>query len=114
MRLRAARRGVPWIAARVLARVLALSFASCATAPPPVDPVKALPALAAADMSCPASNLRITPMGDQTFGDARIPAYQEVEGCSMHVIYAATKSGYVLSAPKYLPPAHAPDHVDVR
>jgi hypothetical protein len=102
MRLPAAWWGVPWL------------VAACATAAPPADPVKALQATAASDLSCPAADLQITPMGSETFGDARIPAYQEVAGCSMRVIYAATKDGYVMSAPKHLPPVHAPDHVDVR
>ena len=88
---------------------------ACATAPPPVDPVKALPAQASSDLSCPVEVLRISPMGEQTFGDGRVPMYQEVEGCSMHVIYTATKAGYVMTSPKRQPPpAHAPDHVDVR
>jgi hypothetical protein len=88
-------------------------LAACATAPPPVDPVKALPAQASADLSCPTNVLRIAPMGEETFGDARIPMYQEVQGCSMHVIYTATKAGYVLTSPK-TKPSLAPDHVDVR
>jgi hypothetical protein len=38
-------------------------------------------------------------VGDETFGDARVPLYQEVQGCSIHVMYRATKAGYVLSSP---------------
>ena len=53
-------------------------------------------------------------MGNETFGDARVPLYQEAQGCGMHVIYTATKAGYVLTSPKHPPPSHAPDHVDVR
>jgi hypothetical protein len=93
--------GVPWL------------LAACATASPPVDPVRALPAQASADLSCPTNVLRIAPMGEETFGETRIPLYQEVQGCSMHVIYTATKAGYVLSTPQHKP-SHAPDHVDVR
>jgi hypothetical protein len=102
MRLATALWSFPWL------------IAACAATPPPGDPIKALRTRAASDLSCPVVDLRIAPMGDQTFGEGRIPAYQEVEGCSMHVIYAATKAGYVLSSPKNAPPAHAPDHVDVR
>jgi hypothetical protein len=91
-----------------------LLVTSCAATPPPADPGKALRAQASSDLSCPTSDLRIAPLGAETFGDARVPLYQEVEGCSMHVIYTATKEGYVLSAPKHVAPDHAPDHVDVR
>jgi hypothetical protein len=90
-----------------------LLVASCATAPPPADPVAALRAQAAADLSCPSHLLRIAPMGAETFGPSRVPLYQDVEGCSMHVIYVATEKGYTLSAPQMKPPK-GPDHVDVR
>jgi hypothetical protein len=93
---------VPWL------------VAACATAQPPVDPIAALPAQAAADLSCPASLLRIAPLGDETFGETKQPLYQSVEGCSMHVIYTATKAGYVMSKGSRPKPAMAPDHVDVR
>jgi hypothetical protein len=76
-----------------------LLIAACATAPPPADPVAALRAQASADLSCPADLLRIAPVGDETFGDTRLPLYQEAQGCSMHVMYKATKAGYVLSTP---------------
>ena len=94
--------GVPWL------------VVSCATAPPPVDPVAALPTLAASDLSCPRELLVITPVGDQTFGDTRQPLYQSVEGCSWTVVYVATKQGYVMSQGKRRTPSLAPDHVDVR
>jgi len=87
---------------------------ACATAPPPADPVGALPAQAAKDLSCPANVLRIAPMGEEKFEGGPVPLYQSVEGCSMHVIYTATKTGYVLSSPQKGPPSLAPDHVDVR
>ena len=87
---------------------------ACATAPPPADPIAALHAQAASDLSCPQSLLRITPLGDEMFGDTRQPLYQSVEGCSMHVVYMATKSGYVMSKGARPKPTLAPDHVDVR
>jgi hypothetical protein len=93
---------VPWI------------VAACATAPPPADPIAALHAQAASDLSCPQTLLRITPLSDETFGDTRQPLYQSVEGCSMHVVYMATKAGYVMSKGKRPAPSMAPDHVDVR
>lgn len=76
-----------------------LLFVACATAPPPADPIAALRGQASSDLSCPATMLSISPMGDATFGDTRVPLYQEVQGCSMHVVYVATKEGYVLSTP---------------
>lgn len=93
---------VPWL------------VAACATAPPPVDPLAALPAQASSELSCPRTLLRITPLGDETFESTRLPLYQSVEGCSMHVVYTATKSGYVLSKGNRSRPSLAPDHVDVR
>ena|SRR5881394_2044911 len=93
---------VPWL------------VAACATAPPPADPIAALHAQASSDLSCPQPLLRITPLGDQTFEATRLPLYQDVEGCSMHVVYAATKSGYVLSKGSRPKPPLGPDHVDVR
>jgi hypothetical protein len=93
---------VPWL------------FAACATAPPPVDPLAALPALAASDLSCPQHLLVIAPVGNQTFAETRQPLYESVEGCSMTVIYVATKQGYVLSRGGRRAPPLAPDHVDVR
>jgi hypothetical protein len=106
MRLRAALRGAPWLVSWLVS--------ACATAPPPADPVKALQAQATTDLSCPAADLQIAPMGNETFGDARVPLYQEAQGCGLHVIYTATKAGYVLTSPKHAPPALAPNHVDVR
>jgi len=95
--------------------VLFSSFAaSCATAPPPADPMAALRKDASSELSCPSEFIRITPMGDETYGPARWPKYQEVQGCSMHVVYVATDAGYVLSTPRKAPSSKAPDHVDVR
>jgi hypothetical protein len=94
--------GVPWL------------VAACATAQPPVDPIAALPALAASDLSCPRELLLITPVGDQTFAETRQPLYQIVQGCSLSVVYVATKHGYVLSQGNRKAPSLAPDHVDVR
>jgi hypothetical protein len=105
MRLAPALHVIPWLVVPCLL--------ACATAPPPADPVAALRARAASDLSCPGHLLRIAPMGAETFGASRVPLYQDVEGCSMHVIYVATESGYVLSAPQMKPPK-GPDHVDVR
>jgi hypothetical protein len=79
-----------------------------------VDPIAALPALASSELSCPEAQLLIAPIGDQTFADTRQPLYQSVEGCSMNVIYVATKHGYVMSQGKRRTPSLAPDHVDVR
>jgi hypothetical protein len=76
--------------------------------------VAATRAQAAADLSCPAHLLRISPIGAETVGATGRPRYMDVEGCSLHVIYEAKEAGYVLSSPKHVPPAHAPDHVDVR
>jgi hypothetical protein len=87
--------------------------AACATAPPPGDPIAALRASAATDLSCPAHLLRMTPVGDETFGPQRVPLYEQVEGCGMHVIYVAHESGYVMGSPKPALPK-GPDHVDVR
>jgi hypothetical protein len=106
MQLRAALCGGPLVVAWLVS--------ACATAPPPADPVKALHEQAATDLSCPTADLQFAPMGNETFGDARVPLYQEAQGCGMHVIYTATKAGYVLTSPKHPPPSHAPDHVDVR
>jgi hypothetical protein len=93
--------------------VMPVLVAACATAPPPADPIAALRATAAVDLSCPAHLLRVTPVGEETFGPQRLPLYQQVEGCSMHVIYVARETGYVLSSPR--PSAlKGPDHVDVR
>jgi hypothetical protein len=86
---------------------------ACATAPPPADPVAALRSSAAVDMSCPAHLLRVTPLGEETFGPQHVPLYQQVEGCGMHVIYVAHETGYVMGSPKPTP-ARGPDHVDVR
>jgi hypothetical protein len=93
---------VPWL------------IAACATAPPPADPIGALRTRASSELSCPEALLGITPLGDQTFGETRHPLYQNVEGCGMHVIYTATKAGYVMSKGRRSPPTLAPDHVDVR
>jgi hypothetical protein len=93
---------VPWL------------VAACATAPPPTDPIVALKARAASDLSCPASLLRITPLGDQTFGQTRQPLYENVEGCSLNVVYTATAKGYVMTQGNHAPPALEPDHVEVR
>jgi hypothetical protein len=94
--------------------VVPLLVAACATSRPPADSIPALQARAASDLSCPQSLLRITPLGDQTFGEPRQPLYLDVEGCSMHVVYMATKNGYVMSQGYHRPPEMAPDHVDVR
>jgi hypothetical protein len=94
--------------------VVSWLVAACATAPPPVDPIADLQTRAASDLSCPKSLLRINPLGDETFGEARLPLYQNVEGCSLHVVYTATKKGYVMTQGSHRPPAMAPDHVDVR
>ena|SRR5579862_1270578 len=88
--------------------------AACATSQLPVDPLAALQAQAASDLSCPPTLLRITPLGDETFGEARQPLYESVEGCSLSVIYVATKKGYVMSQGHHRAPSMAPDHVDVR
>jgi hypothetical protein len=93
---------VPWL------------VAACATTQTPVDPIAALPARASADLSCPQNLLRITPVGEETFAETRQPLYQSVEGCSLSVIYVATKQGYVMSQGKPHMPSMAPDHVDVR
>src|SRR5882672_8938297 len=97
-----------------LACVVSWLVAACATAPPPADPIAALHAQAAADLSCPQPLLRITPLGDQTYEATRLPLYQDVEGCSLHVVYAATKAGYVMTKGSRPKPSLAPDHVDVR
>jgi hypothetical protein len=86
----------------------------CATTQIPVDRVAELRTRAASDLSCPQELLRITPMGEELYEDTRQPLYQEVEGCSMHVIYTATKDGYVMSKGGHPPPSLAPNHVDVR
>ncbi|HVU51725.1 MAG TPA: hypothetical protein VHL80_13610 [Polyangia bacterium] len=90
-------------------------LAACATSTPPPagDPVAAVRAQAAAELSCPAHLLRVTALGGETVGPDQRPRYIDVEGCSLHVIYVAGETGYVLT-PKQAPPAHAPDHVDVR
>jgi hypothetical protein len=90
-------------------------LAACATAPPPPpgDPVAAVRAQAASELSCPAHLLRVTPLGAESVGPEHRPRYMDVEGCSLHVIYVAGDVGYVMT-PKQAPPAHAPDHVDVR
>ena len=93
---------VPWL------------VAACATSQLPVDPIAALQAQASSELSCPQTLLRITPMGDQTFGDARQPLYESVEGCGLSVVYVATKRGYVMSQGNHRTPSMAPDHVDVR
>jgi hypothetical protein len=94
--------------------VVSWFVAACATSQPPADSMPALQARAASDLSCPQSLLRITPLGDQTFAETRQPLYLDVEGCSMHVVYMATKNGYVMSQGYHRAPAMAPDHVDVR
>jgi hypothetical protein len=70
-------------------------------------------AQAATELSCPAHLLRVSAMGAETAGPEKRPRYIDVEGCSLHVIYVANESGYAMT-PKTAPPAHAPDHVDVR
>jgi hypothetical protein len=87
--------------------------ASCATAPPPADPIAALRNDAVSRLSCPSEFIRITPVGEETYGPAHWPKYQEVQGCSMHVMYVATDAGYVLNTPRPAP-LKGPDHVDVR
>jgi hypothetical protein len=88
--------------------------AACATAPPPADPIAAFHAQAASELSCPQEMLRFIPLGDETFGETRQPLHQSVEGCSMRVVYTATKDGYVMSKGNPHTPSLAPDHVDVR
>jgi hypothetical protein len=97
---------VPWLVPWLVA--------ACATAQAPADPVAALHAKAASDLSCPQSLLLITPLGDETFAETRQPLYQSVAGCGMSVVYMATKTGYVMSQGNHRAPAMAPDHVDVR
>jgi hypothetical protein len=94
---------VPWV------------LAACATSPPPPpgDPIVAVRAQAASELSCPAHLLRVTPLGAERVGPEQRPRYIDVEGCSLHVIYVANDGGYVLT-PKTAPPVHAPDHVEVR
>ncbi|HVV86283.1 MAG TPA: hypothetical protein VHE35_24675 [Kofleriaceae bacterium] len=110
------RRTAKRLGPRVLAVGLASGLGACATAPPPPpgDPVAAVRAQAATDLSCPAHLLRVSPIGAETVGSPARPQYMDVEGCSLHVIYEAKEAGYVLSSPKQVTPAHAPDHVDVR
>jgi hypothetical protein len=88
---------------------------ACATAPPPSpgDPVVAVRGQAASELSCPAHLLRVSAIGAETAGPEKRPRYIDVEGCSLHVIYVATETGYVMT-PKTAQPTHAPDHVDVR
>jgi hypothetical protein len=95
--------------------VVSWLVATCATSPPPPgDPIAALRARASSELSCPQELLRISPLGDQTFGPNGQPLYEDVEGCSLHVVYTATKSGYLMSSGRRAPPSLAPDHVDVR
>jgi hypothetical protein len=91
-----------------------LVVAACATAPAPADPLAALPARAAQDLSCPAHLLQIAPVGAETFGPKAQPLYEEAQGCGMHVLYVATDKGYVLSSPKPHRPPREENWVDVR
>jgi hypothetical protein len=105
MRLALAALGVSWL------------VTACATTPPPTppgDPLQAVRAQAATELSCPAHLLRAAALGDETVAPSGRPRYVEVVGCSLHVIYSANETGYVLTSPRHVEPAHAPDHVDVR